>query len=263
MSRNIVVMWDFRFVFVTIICTCADTASMKHLSREKNAAVAFATEHRCGPESSRITLTPRPTMTAKEPLLLEQKHQLLVSLVCRATLQLDEMEHQMPSFRMNSLCSAWRGNALPSAASFCIQYGGLTKSISGRHRAARAKPTSASGLRTAAHGRFECDGLIFAFFGFATACSALEGPVTSLATKLANSTWDSGQPCNVELWALVVSEGPTSIRNMFLRCRRGKQCLQFLSNSARLASVGRIRSGSSSLLICSTSEASAVELVRE
>ena len=114
-------------------------------------------------------------MTAKEPLLFEQKHQLLVSLVCRATLQLDEMEHQMPSFRMNSLCSAWRGNALPSAASFCIQYGGLTKSISGRHRAARAKPTSASGLRTAAHGRFECDGLIFAFFGFATACSALEG----------------------------------------------------------------------------------------
>ena len=35
MSRNIVVMWDFLFVFVTIICTCPDTASMKNLSREK------------------------------------------------------------------------------------------------------------------------------------------------------------------------------------------------------------------------------------
>ena len=33
-----------------------------------------------GPETSRITLTLRPATTAKEPLLFEQKHQLLVSL---------------------------------------------------------------------------------------------------------------------------------------------------------------------------------------
>ena len=37
MSRNIVVMSDFLFVFVTSICTCPDIASMKTLSRENNS----------------------------------------------------------------------------------------------------------------------------------------------------------------------------------------------------------------------------------
>ena len=128
MSRNVVVMWDFLFVFVTIICTCPDTASVKNLWREKQLR--------------------------------------------------------------------WSRLRQSGAA--------LSKSISGRHRAVRATPTSASGLRTAAHGRFKSDGLILASFGFAAAYSALEGPATSSTAKLANSAWDSRQLCNVELWGLVV-----------------------------------------------------------
>ena len=81
MSRNIVVMWDFLFVFVTIICTCPDTASMKNLSREKQLRRWRLRQGTArAPEMSRITLTLRPTMTTKEPLLFEQMHQLLVSL---------------------------------------------------------------------------------------------------------------------------------------------------------------------------------------
>ena len=75
------------------------------------------------------------------------------------------------------------------------------------------------------------EGLIFAFFGFAAAYSAFEEPATSSATKRANSAWDSGQLCNVELWALVVCEGSTSSKTVFLRCRRGDQLLQFFKLS--------------------------------
>ena len=110
------------------------------------------------------------------------------------------------------------------------------------------------------------EGLIFAFFGFAAAYSAFEGPATSSATKRANSAWDSGQLCNVELWALVVCEGSTSSKTFSFVVGVATNCSNssssVMSNSARLASVGRIRLGSSSLLICSISEASAVERVR-
>ena len=56
------------------------------------------------------------------------------------------------------------------------------------------------------------------------------------------------------------SRGLDIHQNMFIRCRRGKQFVQFFKLSQVL---GRTRIGSCSLLICSTSEASAVERVRE
>ena len=95
----------------------------------------------------------------------------------------------------------------------------------------------------------------------------LEGPATSSATKLANSAWDIGQLCNVELWALIVSESSTSIKTcsfvVDVANKFSNSSSSVMSNSARLASVGRIRIGSSSLLICSTSETSAAEPARE
>ena len=79
-------MWDLLFVFVTIICTCPDTDSVKNLSRE------------LWPRNVTNTLTPRPTMTASS-----KSTSFLFRYVCRATLKLYEVEHQVPSCRMNSL----------------------------------------------------------------------------------------------------------------------------------------------------------------
>ena len=55
-----------------------------HMSRHSLSEELGRVKHNYGgracDRTSRITLTPRLTMTAEEPLLFEQKHQLLVSL---------------------------------------------------------------------------------------------------------------------------------------------------------------------------------------
>ena len=109
-----------------------------------------------------------------------------------------EIEHQMPSRKR--FYSVWRGNALPSSASCCIQHVGLPPSISGRHRAIRAKAqfgkrASNSGTRTLRKRWFDVRVL--------------------RSQQQRTPRWKGPRVlrlCSVELCALVVSEGPVSIQ---------------------------------------------------
>ena len=162
----------------------------------------------------------------------------------------------------------WRGNDLPSAASFCIQHGGFVSinfwttscCTCKTHVGRRASNNS---TRTLQKRRFD-----FRFLRFRR--SVLRVWRDPQLLRQPSSPTRHGTAASFAMWSCG--------HLLFPRARRPIKTCSFvvgvannfsnssssvMSNSGRLASVGRMMVGSSSLLICSTSEASAAEPVRE
>ena len=226
---------------------------------KNNAAVALATDHPPWPRNVTHHFDSAANNDCQRAVAFRAK----APASCFGTSVTPPSNLTMPSFRMNSLTQRV-GNALPSAASFCIQHGAVKINFWSTSCCACqthvGKRASNSSTRTLQKRWFD-----FRFFRFRS--SVLR--VGRARNFFGNQVRQLGMGQRLALQCGAVGtccfRGLDVPQNMFFRCQRGEQFLQFKLSHVqlvRLVSVGRMRIGSSSLLICS-SEAFAVKPKRE
>ena len=188
---------------------------------KKTATVEFATKHRCGPKTSRITLTPRPTMTvafqAKAPACCFASSVAPPSNLTKSNIGCQALEWLRS-------CSVCRGNALPSAASFCIHNFWTTSCCMCQTHV--SKRASNSSTRTLQKRGFD-----FRFLRFRSSVLRV-GRARNFFCNQARQL-GMGQRPALQCGAV----GTCCLRRLdvqqmfFLRCRRGDQLLQIFKLS--------------------------------